>query len=357
MKTLTNKYRVLPAVLSCLFIQGCGALLTLEASRTKYDGGMKVEIPSLTNDPFIVEVSKKFGLMSYFALLAYRDDLKGNGGIDGNGCRYADGSTLFESEVTKGMPPGWKRYVYKESPLNRNGDEINVLPCYDKNGLFYETYILEKNNQIAAAVIAYRGTENGKNQWMVDWFNNFSTALGIESNQYKIARLNLLPLIDHLNGKFRSASNPPKIFVVGHSLGGGLAQQAGYLSKSIAEVFTYNTSPVTNWTFLRLEGHVEEPYPIIHRVYHGGEFLEKIRFISTSFTASRYRRHDIGLQFGDRNSFGGHSMKILSCNFADVLVKSQAKIDVPELNFDSNFISHTVLSESYLCGDKKGAEK
>lgn len=83
------------------------------------------------------------------------------------------------------------------------------------------------------------------------------------------------------------------IHAVGHSLGGGLAQQAGYLSKKIKEVYTFNTSPVTNWTHLRLRGLVRNGYPIIHRIYNSGEGLSGIRATATAATTARHGLHDI----------------------------------------------------------------
>jgi len=130
-----------------------------------------------------------------------------------------------------------------------------------------------------------------------------------------------------------------------------LAQQAGYLSKHVLEVFTFNTSPVTNWSHLRLEGKIDNAYPIFHRVYHGGEILEKIRFVTTSLTHARFGRHDLGLQLDSRSSFGGHSMQIIACTFAEIL--TQPGSHHADHFYPMNYIKNLVLSgpsSDQVCG-------
>lgn len=177
---------------------------------------------------------------------------------------------------------------------------------------------LDAAGRASEAVIAFRGTENTEHEAFYDWSTNLAAAFGIEPRQYALARDKLPGLIRALKQTFGDAL---VIHAVGHSLGGGLAQQAGYLSREVRAVFTFNTSPVTNWSSLRLAGAVDNPYPIIHRVYHGGEILEKVRFVTTSATNARYGRHDVGLQFSQRSSFGGHAMQILACHFAEILAR------------------------------------
>lgn len=176
---------------------------------------------------------------------------------------------------------------------------------------------------------------------MSDWGSNLVSALGFEPAEYKLARENLLPLILALKNANRNGSRL-NIYAVGHSLGGGLAQQAGYLSKDIDEVFTFNMSPVTNWSYLRMKGKVGNAHPIIHRIYHGGEFLEQARFVSTSFTQARYGRHDIELQFEPRSEFSGHSMNIIACHFAALILARRGGVEADH-HYSLEFINSTVL--------------
>lgn len=196
--------------------------------------------------------------------------------------------------------------------------------------------------QITKAVIAYRGTENRSGQTWPDWSTNVANALGFEPRQYVLARERLETLTAGLLAESGAKALP--IYAVGHSLGGGLAQQAGYLSRNITEVYAFNTSPVTNWTNLRLQGLVKNGYPIIHRVHNGGEGLAGIRATATATTAARHGRHDIGIQFGEKELIAGHSMAMLACGFAKIL--SQTRTQDADHGYPIDYIRQYVLLES-----------
>lgn len=330
-KFISAPYRhmlALAAIVMLVSLGGCGAFQTLEASRDIYNddaaagqyGKNDVTIPKPSKDWFLVDMSNRYGLMALFALTAYRYDLSAHD-RDAYSCAYLNPD--FSGDKDFGMPRDavldshWERWAPAST---ERGDAI---PCFNEGGLFYETYVrLDKSHQIVEAVIAYRGTENRSGQWAIDWRTNLSNAFGFEPEEYYLARLRLKKLTDQL--RKNAVSNAP-IYAVGHSLGGGLAQQAGYLSKDITEVFTFNTTPVTNWTNLRLLGLVEQGYPIIHRVYNGGEGLAGIRSISTAATATRYGRHDVEIQFGPKSVVAGHLMGVIACNFAEILHETKAQ--------------------------------
>lgn len=349
-------------LIACLFlaIPGCGALRTLQASSHKYDrkedgtgGRNDVAVPNFAEDRYLVDTANRFALMALFAETVYRRELPEKQ-RDKEGCRYLDKDQV---QPDYGMPrqgeAGWRRWL---APDRKAGD---APPCFDEFGLYYETYVYAttKEGPPQEAVIAFRGTENRAGQTLLDWTTSFSAAVGIEPRQYAEARTRVLSLIDQL----QAANGEVKIYVTGHSLGGGLAQQAGYLSKSVKEVFTFNTSPVTNWTNLRFEGLVEQGFPIIHRIYHGGEFLELPRFIATQSTTARYGRHDIGVQFDKRNPTRGHSMKIIACNFAKLI--RDAKLPGAEHQYPTSYIVTQVLDDSpkqnqgKVCSEKQDDEK
>jgi hypothetical protein len=152
-------------------------------------------------------------------------------------------------------------------------------------------------------------------------------------------------LVDRIKGRFTIDGRVPRIYTTGHSLGGGLAQEAGYLSGDIKEVFAFNSSPVTNWSYLRPQSAVKQAYPIFHRVNHGGELLETPRFVSTAFTQARFGRHDLTLQFLDKKSISGHSMSVLACHFAD-LIAAQASGIGGAHNYSVDYIRKSVLMSS-----------
>ena len=320
-------------LLSCLSLalvpwalSGCGAAVTLYASQDKFDATNSTQRVNDIEDQFLVDAAHRFGLMALFAEVVYRRDFK-DAEKDGKGCRYLEGKQASEYELKFGMPQGdagrgaWKRWVPAAVPGAGQ-------PCVDEAGLYYETYVHEDAaGKLTEAVIAFRGTENRSGQYLYDWSANMVAALGFEPTQHALVREQVPPLVDRLVARFKADGTVPRIFATGHSLGGGLAQEAGYLRPEIKEVFTFNTSPVTNWSYLRTHGAVKNAYPIFYRVYHGGEFLETPRFISTSFTSARFGRHDIGLQFTERKSVSGHSMSIIACNFADLIASRATGAD------------------------------
>jgi len=336
---------------------GCGALVTHEASRDVYDnkgdgkpGKNDVSKPKNRDDWFLVEMSKKYGLMALFALTAYRYDMVPSD-RDHHGCDYLNPDFLGDRNF--GMPKAvesnsaserWERWVPDET---KGGD---AQPCLNENGLFYETYVYrDSHNQIAEAVIAYRGTENRKGQWATDWSTNLANFFGFEPAEYALARDHLKKLTNRL----RRDAPKARIYAVGHSLGGGLAQQAGYLSKDIAEVYTFNTTPVTNWSHLRILGLVEQGYPIIHRVYNGGEGLAGIRAVATASTSTRYGRHDVQVQFGPKSPVAGHGMSVIACSFANLLSETNAQDAMH--NYPPSYINQYVLArqgEVRVCNDE-----
>lgn len=331
--------------LSCLLVvfSGCGAILIRDATDKKYDRredgtGNDVTLPELKDDRFLLTAADRFGLMALFAETVYRRELENLDERDKYTCRYLTGGTKAEAEygMPKGLIGSWSRWRAENVP----GDEA---PCLNKDGLQYETYVYSVDSgKPIEAVIAFRGTENHPSQRWLDWSTSFAAAFGFEPKQYAEAQPRILNLIKRL----QEANSDVRIYATGHSLGGGLAQQAGYLSKSVLEVFTFNTSPVTNWTFLRKKNLVEQGFPIIHRVYHGGEFLEIPRFAATMATDPRYGRHDVGVQFWNRNSAKGHSMKVLACNFASLIRDSE--LVTAEHNYYSQFIKDEVVRDGKL---------
>lgn len=337
--------RLLFAMVIFSSITGCGAIKAIHAHSDIHnakDGqpGNDVTLPNDSEDWFLLDMSKKYGLMALFALTVYRYDMDDND-RDLLGCEYTKSS--FEGDRNFGMPRSqksisregyWERWV---PVATKAGDQP---PCVNdlKDGLFYETYARRNpDGRIIEFVIAYRGTENRKGQWAIDWSSNSANIFGIEPSAYANARDRLEELIKIM----RKEGPEAKIYAVGHSLGGGLAQQAGYLSPEIAEIYTFNTSPVTNWSNLRLLGKVKKGYPIIHRVANGGEALTSIRFITTAVTSTRHGRHDIQIQFGPKAFVKGHSIGVLACNFAKIL--SDKNVEQAYHGYPIDYINRYVL--------------
>lgn len=327
------------ALLACL--SGCGALVTLYASRDFKDGDNDTNGFQQETDRYLIDSAKRFGLMALLAEAVYRRDLPREA-RDDQGCNYLEAAASGAAAPTYGLPQSgtgrWLRWVPQQP-------KDGVVPCLDDDsGLHYETYVFEREpGRYEEAVIAFRGTENRPGQMYNDWRSNFAAFFGFEPDQYAVARQHMAPLIDELARVLAPQGGEARIFVTGHSLGGGLAQQAGYLSKKVKEVYTFNTTPVTNWSQLRLKGLVRNAYPIIHRVYHGGEFLEKVRFVATTATEARFGRHDLGLQLESRTNFAGHSIQVMACTFAELIQSDSALVEADH-HYSVAYIRETLLN-------------
>ncbi|MBN8442162.1 MAG: hypothetical protein J0M28_10760 [Thauera sp.] len=321
--------RALLAFVVVCMMSGCGLVLTPIATLSAYGDAVKDD-PQAFDDAFVQAIAEDFGLMALFAQVVYREDRK-----IGRGCGYLE--TGFDD--TYGMPKSsdgtgrWMRWRGSNACVDDPG-----------RGLFYETYVFRQGDAPPSeAVIAFRGTENTKDQFISDWTTNLSALFGFEPAQYALARSMMPDLIKGL----RHANPEIVIHAVGHSLGGGLAQQAGYQFAEVTRVVTFNTSPVTNWTRLKFDGAVRNRYPLIYRIYHGGEILEKVRFITTSFTSTRYNRYDLGLQFDRKALVAGHSMRIVACMLARILDEGSDRHDAGH-HYGREYIRKEVLG-SRIC--------
>ena len=330
---------------------GCGTVRTFYASWEKFDDRNPARNERPFENRYAIEIARRFGLMALFSEIAYRHDLDGKRTLNG------DESDCNLSENKRfGMPEAegeGRWYRLTAIPSTRGVDPS--IGCLDdrKSGLFYETYVfIDNEERNLEAVIAFRGTENVKGQTFSDWKSNFSALFGFEPRQYEQARMKLSAVL----GALKVLNSDISIYATGHSLGGGLAQQAGYLSREIKEVTTFNTSPVTNWTTLRLEGQVDNNYPVIFRLYHTGEILNRVRQVTSAFTSSRFGRFDIGVQIEPKSLVHGHSMKIFACEFARRLA-SLASNDGPpaEHHYSSDYARKHVLGNPTICG-KAGGE-
>jgi len=241
-----------------------------------------------------------FALMALFSRVVYRADLD-PAERRSRGCDYIHN----DDETTYGMPKSaagrWIRWKGKNA-------------CYNEAGLYYETYVYNSAaGLLEEAVIAYRGTENWNVQDVFyDWRANVSALLSLEASQYSLAQSTLPALIAGLKAK-----NPEiQIYTTGHSLGGGLAQQAIYAAKDIKRAYTFDPSPVTNWSKLRLDDKLQQRDPVIYRAYHRKEALGYLRAITSRLNARRFGRSDYEFHFQESDAIESHNMAILACHFA-----------------------------------------
>lgn len=170
---------------------------------------------------------------------------------------YSDVSNLKNTHVGN-----WKRVTPDEVFLDRKKWTIFL-------GLKYDLWRNDHNRKMA---VVFRGTVDG-HSWLSN-FHWFFKWLPFVQDQYEQVRVILPKLLNRLPSEVKEYD----LFSTGHSLGGGLAQFASYLSPQIAKVFAFNSSPVTGWTDFTPE-HLKKSAKgnEIYRIHENGEALEAFR--------------------------------------------------------------------------------
>lgn len=297
-------------------LAGCGVFSTSSAVSKKSghdDAAISPEtmiiLPAPSNKDGAVLGAKKFGLMALFSSLAYSRHLP-------EGPARKDCLSTAKSHPITAIDPPTTTLINGEAvPLPRWQLWNNALGCVAEGGLYFETYVFGTQTstprQIKSAVIAFRGTESSA----TDWWNDFEVAiLGLDPEEYRLAREKVKLAIEQL----RSGNDKLKVYLTGHSLGGGLAQQIAYIEKNTAAI-VFDTSPVTNWSYLSRKGLITKGRedPEITRVSENKEALSYVRWVTSRLNFMRFQRSDYLFFFNKtKNPAKAHDMSILTCNFA-----------------------------------------
>ena len=135
-------------------------------------------------------------------------------------------------------------------------------------------------------------------------------------DQYDEVRVLIPRLIEEIEKYDDSVET---FIATGHSLGGGLAQLAGYSSHKINTVVAFDSSPVTG--FYDVEDGLRRfnsQNLKIYRVYEHGEILAYIRLaIKVLYPTSKINPDIVQVRFNlidEENVLGQHDIKTLTCN-------------------------------------------
>jgi hypothetical protein len=223
--------------------------------------------------------------------------------------RTLDFANFCQRDETFLELPGWHEESDLPRPKPAPWGHIHF------RGLRYQVWVRERPGSPTVAVIAFRGTvsEKGGGSW---WSNLrwFTRALPIW-DEYDQA-IEVVPrLVDFIKARYGGST---VIGATGHSLGGGLAQLAGYLSGDVKHVIGFNPSPVTAYFSVDATQRTKSCKDrVIYRIYQQGEILEYARWVMKRLW--HLKTHDpqiIEIRFAllpQGDPISRHSMKELAC--------------------------------------------
>lgn len=126
------------------------------------------------------------------------------------------------------------------------------------------------------AVLVFRGTNYLE---FADWVANLRPLTNTPWvwDQYEQARTLTPVLVAKLDSAYGGGE---RIFAAGHSLGGGLAQHAGFTCSRIDKVFAFNSSPLTGYCDVAKKERIRHGSArCTHLVYESYEVLAMLRFV------------------------------------------------------------------------------
>lgn len=176
-------------------------------------------------------------------------------------------------------------------------------------GLGMEAWAAQDAHGRQIAALVFRGT---RFTHLVDWFANlrwFTKLIPFMSDQYDELRCSIKEVVDLLR---QSLGHDLTIIAAGHSLGGGLAQHAGYASGEIKTVYAFNPSPVTGfYSVNKGERENNSREMRILRIYEHGEVLAFLRLVLRPFYPLSFRNPgitEIRFNFGHGDAIKEHNM-------------------------------------------------
>jgi hypothetical protein len=160
-------------------------------------------------------------------------------------------------------------------------ESCRTIENQTKSGLRFRTWLKTRADGSRLAAVAFRGTRAGEVDDLksnIRWVTRLIPGWEDEYDVVQKLFPGLLAEIDRVIG------HDGEIVTTGHSLGGGLAQQAGYLDRRVSRVYAFDPSPVTGYYDLdrkaRREACIDKR---IYRIYEHGEILAYLRLLLKGF--------------------------------------------------------------------------
>jgi hypothetical protein len=154
----------------------------------------------------------------------------------GNRPDYRQDTVKYALERRELARRGWQPFAFRYALVPQPGQRM-------AGGLVYDVWVRTAPGARPLAVLVFRGTNY---QEFADWVANTRPLTNRPGlwDQYEQARTLTPVVVAKLDSAYGAKL---RIFAAGHSLGGGLAQHAGYTSPRIEKVFAFNSSPLTGY--------------------------------------------------------------------------------------------------------------
>lgn len=189
------------------------------------------------------------------------------------------------------------------------------------DGLVYNIYYRHDLNSNGEQVVAlvFRGTDGGVSDlwsnlhWLTRW-------VAFTYNQYDLVRDIAPELVKVIEEHEEFQGKRVRIIAAGHSLGGGLAQQAAYAADGIETVYAFDSSSVTGFYDVdKSDRDARAKKMRIYRIYERGEILAYLRrFMAQIYPVAAQSPKIVEARYNFQNLSGGfidlHNMENLACN-------------------------------------------